>query len=110
MQNDVNAQTYEPQPAFTGSIHCLRPSLTWAPGVNAQFGRELSADNDATRAKERNPTYTQVYNFVQNSLQTGGALRAALFWEMFVRPEDEAIPGGITARPYGVSQWDNTFT
>ncbi len=84
------------------------------PGVlkchDMQFGRELDADTDAARSTERNPTFTQVYNFVQNSIETGGALRAALFWEMFVRPDGEAIPGGITARPYGISQFDNTFT
>ena len=75
-----------------------------------QFGREIDADTDSARASERNPTFTQVYNYVQNSIQTGGSLRAALFWNILIRSQGEPIPNGITSNAYGVSPWDSTFT
>ncbi|KAK9827542.1 hypothetical protein WJX74_009674 [Apatococcus lobatus] len=80
------------------------------PLILEEFGREVDADSDAARDTERNPTHVEVYKTVQDSITTGGSLRAAMFWEWFVRPEGESIPGGITSRPYGISQFDNTYT
>ena len=45
-----------------------------------QFGREIDADTDSARATERNPTHVEVYNAVQDSITSGGSLRAAMFW------------------------------
>ncbi|KAK9861038.1 hypothetical protein WJX84_009430 [Apatococcus fuscideae] len=90
--------------------HSQVASQLGKPLILEEFGRELDSDSDSARSTERNPTFTQVYNFVQNSITTGGALRAAMFWEMYIRPQGAQIEGGITSRPYGVSQWDSTFT
>ena len=45
-----------------------------------QFGREVDADSDPARATERNPTHVEVYKAVQDSITSGGSLRAAMFW------------------------------
>ncbi|KAK9866630.1 hypothetical protein WJX84_008538 [Apatococcus fuscideae] len=92
------------------TTHSQVASQLGKPLILEEFGREIDADTDSARASERNPTFTQVYNYVQNSIQTGGSLRAALFWNILIRSQGEPIPNGITSNAYGVSPWDSTFT